>query len=243
MLTGEQLTDEVKEIIGRSEDTVLITDTRVARWLNEAQDRIIEECPGLHSLTFKNTTSIDTTVTLRYAISDITVGDSSDNRVCHIFDVWYLDGNESRHLNFLHIDEFDEEWPDPTHSDIPKTKPSYWTRRGNYIEMTPLCLTAYCDKDLRFDGDYYPRDFTLNDAGASDFSQADADKGLILYAVGEAWAAIGSGEALAKSQLWKKKFSNPEPLPGEDVGWLEKFKARNDILYEWEGNLYGDGLE
>jgi len=236
-MTGEQLVDEVRAIVGRPDDTKLVTDVRVTRWLNEAQRKIVEQVPGLHGTTFTNAESLDTTQVVKYAITDITVGDStSDYEICRVTDVWYLDGNESRKLKFTFIDEFDEIYPDPTHSDVPKDRPERWTRRGGYIELMPMVVTAYCDKDLRFDGDYYAGDFTTNDASASDISGADA--GLIKYAVWQAWEAIGGPQGLIEAPKWKRRWSNPDPLPSESGGWLEGFKAQNDTLHEWDGDLY-----
>ena len=229
-LTGEELTDEIRAIVGRegAADKGSITDTRVTRWLNEAQVEIVEKCPGLHGMSFKNTISLDTTVTLSYSIADITVGDISvEDAVCRIWDVYYLNGNLSVHLDFMMTDEFDEMYPDPTHTDIPHTQPTHWTRRGNTIEMFPLCLTTYCDKDLRFDGDSYAGDFTTNDASSSDIT--GADEGLIMYGVARAWEAIGDQKT---SFVWDKKF---------DI-WLDDFKAQNDDLDEWDGKMFGADL-
>ena len=230
-LTGGELVDEVKAFVGRSnpDDAVLVTDTRITRALNAGQRKIVEKCPGLHSLTFKNTTSLDTTQVLQYAIADITVGDVSvAQTACHIWDVWYLNGNNTIKLIFAHTDEFDLEYPDPTHSDFVPDLPRHWTRRGNYIEIYPLCATAYCDKDLRFDGDFYPEDLTTNTGEESDIS--NADEGLIMYGIAEAWAAIGNPASMLKSQAWHNKFNV----------WLEEFKEQNDTLHEWNGNLYSD---
>lgn len=225
-LTGATLTDEVQALVGRTTNIALIDNTRVTRWQNEGQNLIAEKAPELHCLHFNNTTSLDTTVTLSYSIADITVGDSStDERVCHIFDVWYLDGNESRHLKFTPTDEFDAKYPDPTHTDVAKTRPSIWTRRGNSIEMMPLCLTIYCDKDLRFEGSYYPGEFTTEDASAGDISGADS--ALIAYGVHKAWGAIGEEE---KSAIWRLKFENA----------LQELKDKSEIMHEWSGNLYDD---
>ncbi len=233
-LIGSQLIDEVRAIVGRegSTDSGVITDTRITRYLNEAQEAIVEECVGLHSMSFVNTTSLDTTAQLKYAISDITVGDLSTGgeRIARIWDVYYLDGEDSRHLTWMSTDEFDEKYPDATHSDIATGKPSHWTRRGQYIEIFPLPSSGYYDKDLRFDGDYYAADFTTNDATASDISLAD--EGLIAYAAWKAWGSISGKEATLEEVKWKMTYQE----------WLEGFKAKNDNLHEWDGNLYGNEL-
>ena len=229
-LTGAALTDEIRAIVGRegSADKGVITDTRCTRWLNEGQEKIVDECDGLHCMQFKNTTSLDITATLSYAISDITVGDSTTGeRIARIWDVYYLDGNESVHLEWMGVDEFDEKYPDPTHSDIATSKPTHWTRRANNIEIFPLCSSGYYDNDLRFDGDYYAADFTTNDTTGSDISKAD--DGLIMYGVARAWEAIGDQKA---SIIWDKKF----------YAWLDDYKAQNDNLHEWDGKMFGKEL-
>ena len=227
-LTGENLVDEVQVACGRTGDTVLITDARITRWLNEGQRVIAEKVPGLHELTFKNTTSLDTTVQLSWPLSDVTSGlldDTASNHVAHTFKVTYLDGNETRSLTYQPVDEFDCAYPDPTHTDIPHTQPVIWTRRGNSLEIMPLCLTEYCDKDWRFDFGFYPVDFTTNDSDTSDLN--DADEGLIAYAVWKAFVALGA-ERATDAAVWRTEF----------YGWLEEYKDQNDTMPEWSGNWY-----
>lgn len=226
-LTCAEMIDEVKAATGRENDTALITEARVTRWINEAQRDIASKCTALHALTFKNATSHDTTVTLAYAIGDITAGDYTAQTVNRIWDVYYLDGVESQKLTFLHNDEFDAKWPDPTHSDIETAKPNWWTRRAKNIEIMPVCSTEYCDKDLRFDGDYFPRSFSSDATELSDLSEADDL--IIGYATSKAWHAIGQH---GKAQEYSTAY---------EVG-LDDYKARNDRLCEWDGNLFSDGL-
>jgi len=144
-LTGANLTDEIQAVTGRTTaGEPLVDTTRCARWLNEGQVRIARECVDLECLHFNNSSSLDTTQTLKYAIADITVGDTSTmERVNRVFDVYYLNGLESKKLIWMFPDEFDAAYPDPTHTNVPKDIPTYWTRRGNYIEIFPLCQTAY----------------------------------------------------------------------------------------------------
>jgi hypothetical protein len=234
MLTGAELTDEIQVLVGRPGGTDEIVDnTRCARWINECKRQICEEIPGIEKLKFKNTTSLDTTVTLSYALSEITVGDlSNDDRICHIYDVWYLDGLESRRLKFVHSDEFDAKWPDPTHADMPRNIPIWWTRRGDNIEMYPLCATAYANKDLRFDGDYYDADFTTNDASASDIS--GADNVIIAYGVWKAWMAIGNQIPGASAEAIKAQANYTREL--------DDFRQHEESLTQWDGNMYSDGI-
>lgn len=239
-LSSAEIVDEIQARVGRPNTTDLIDATWLTRRINEAQKLIVEQIPLIPSVTFKNTTSFDTTGTIQYAISDITVGDSSTaNRPCHITDVWYLDGNETRRLVFQPMDKFDAEHPDPTHSDENFEKPAYWTQRGNtYIEMYPYCASTYWDKNLRFDGDYYAADFTTDSTEVSDISRAD--EGLILYGVWRAWAAIGMSNQSVAAEIInaKKAWSNPYPLAGETIGWLESFRDTNDQMLAWNSNFY-----
>ena len=230
-MTGEELTDEIRAITGRpgASGNGVITDARVTRWLNEGQAEIVEQCVGLHGMSFVNTTSLDTTAVLRYAIADITVGDISvEDAVCRVFDVYYLDGNESRHLEFVPTDEFDKQYPDPTHSDIATNIPAIWTRRSQNIEIMPLPDSGFYDKDLRFDGDFYAGDFTTNDTTGSDIT--GADELLIAYGTWKAWGAIGGREATLEELKWKRKW----------IDRLDEFRAQNDDLDEWDGKLFGD---
>ena len=231
-LTGEELADEVQAATGREDDTVLITVSRITRWLNKAQRIIAEKCPDLLATHFVNTTSLDTSTQLKYAIADITVNSTADvsetELACYVTDVYYLDGLNSRKLEYKFPDELDEAYPDPTHSDVAKDRPTLWTRRGNYIEMFPLCLTAYCDKDLRFDGSFYPSDFSADTTELSDLSRAD--EGLIFYATAKAWGAIGNEE---KRIMWDTRWKN----------WLGEYEEQSGTLHEWDGHLYGSVIE
>jgi hypothetical protein len=228
-LTGAQLTDEVQAIVGRGTNQVLITNARVTRWLNEAQKKIAEECPNLDCLHFSNVLSLDTTVTLKYAVNEITVGSevTTANGVCYITDVFYLDGHESRKLEFIHPDEFDEEYPDPTHADIAKSRPDHWTVEadlsGGYVKMMPLCLTEYCDKNLRFEGTFYPGDWDTEDTTESPIK--GCDDAMIAYAVWKAWGAIGETEEEVK---WHAKFN----------GELERIQTQSSRYHQWDGNIF-----
>jgi len=252
-LTCEQMVDAIQARVGRFGDTELIDDTFCTRRLNEAGRKIAKACPGHHNLTFKNTISLDVTQTLSWSLSEVTSGLSDETSiltVCHVFDVWYLYGLESSHLYFTHTDEFDKQYPDPTHPDVVINKPRRWTRRGNNIEIMPLSSCGYCDNagtgdatepGWRFDIGVYPREFTTNDTSASDIS--GADEGLILYGVWKAWEAIGSAEGRTEAIIAKRQWSNPNPLTSEDFGWLERFKHDSDELQQWDGDIYSDYIE
>ncbi len=234
-LTCSQMISEVQTITGAtSTDEPVATTTQITRWINRGQVEIARECPGLMPLVFKNTTSHDITQSLRYSMDDITAGDSTLQSIAHMYDVFYLDGQETEKLRFLPTDEFDGNWPDPTHSDIPTGIPAYWTRRNRSIEIMPLSSCGYCNNDLRFDGDIYPRDFTTNSTYYSDISLG-VESGLVVYAVAEYYKAIGED---ARGELWSKRFSNDNPSDEANIGWLEKFKEANNIMTEWQADLF-----
>lgn len=234
-LTCAQMVDEVQALTGTTDsDEPLATEARITQWINDGQREIVKECPGLESLLFKNTTSHDLTQSLAYSINDITGGDFTTQDIAHVWDVWYLDGAQSRKIDFVPTDEFDLMYPDPTHTDNPISLAKHWTRRGGQVEIMPLSQCAYCDNDLRFDGDFYPRDFTTDSSSYSDISMG-VHKGLIYYAVAEYYSAAGDD---VKGRIWKKKFHNPSGHNEEDIGWLDMFKDANDRMEAWDGNLY-----
>lgn len=227
-LTGENLVDEVQALLGRTGDTELITDARVTRWLNEAQEKIAEECPSLLALQFDVTASHTClTTTNKYAVNEISANDPTEAVACWVHSIYYMDGANSYPIKFLHEDEFDEEYVDLTDTSWPLDRPSHWTRRGQYIELAPLTDSGYSGDGLRFIGNRYCEDFTTNDSDTSDLSRAD--DGLIKYAVAQGWAAIGQEE---RRVLWQGYFDK----------WLDDYKAKNDVIHAWDGNLYGDGL-
>ena len=223
-----ELITEVKAALGRETDTALITDARVLRWLNKAQEDIAEKCTGLLALDFKNTTSVDFTHTLSYPLSDWTsslTDNTTTNRICHIKAAYYAFSAESRRLQYLPLSEFDNQFIDATNVDFSTTEVSLFTRRGNSIEIAPGCNTENADKDFRLDGSLYPPDFTFTDSTA--YSALDnADDLLIAYATFKAWTYIGKKE---DAQGWLSMYN----------GLLEEYIERNNKLDEWDANLYG----
>jgi len=232
-LTCAEMIDEVQALTGTTDGgEPLATEARITVWLNDAQRDIIRKTPGLETLAFKNTTSLDITQSLAYEINDITGVDFTTQDIARIYDVYYLDGNESRKLHYLTTDEFDKLAIDPTHTDRPFGKSKYWTRRGGQVEIIPLSQCAYVDKDLRFDGEFFARDFTTDSSQYTDISRG-AHQGMIYYAVAEYYAASGQD---VKSVVWRKKYSNPSHRQDQD-GWLEGFQDYNNTLQEWDGEL------
>lgn len=235
--TGSDIIDEVRAIVGRDGTSTMgvISDARVALWLNEGIATVAEECPGLQCLDFKCTTNLEfSSGTIKYLLTDVTWADNTNNGIIDVYNVWYLDGASSIKMNYLPIDEFDSVLIDPTNSDVADGQPDRWTRRGNYLEIAPRCSTADEGKFVRVDGMRYPRDFTVNATGEYTrvCEMPNVDKGLTYYAVGKAWEAIGDE---VKGQVNILKFSNPiSPLGG----WLEHYKERYSAMPGWDNNLY-----
>ncbi len=254
-LTGEELVDEVRSLVGRegSNTQGTITDVRVTRWINECQRRIAEECPGLPELEFRNPEIGDSTsaathtlVTdqIDYAISDLTFAggpdynDVTDESVVFIWNVWHVDGANSIKLRFFPTDEFDEFMIDPTSSEVVSDRPSRWTRRGDNIEIAPRPTSTYNGDILRVDGMRTPQEFTTTDTTASELK--NADEGIIYYATGKAWGSIGGLEAKVEADSYMRRFSNPHPTPTQDFGWLERYRDAYSRMEAWDANLFSD---
>ena len=228
--TCTDLISDVKALCGRTSDSVLITDARVLVWLNEAQRDIADNVPGLHELTKKNVTSLECTATLKWSLADLTFDftydNTTDNHCAHTFSVFYKNGLDSEKLTYIPIDEFDECWPDPTHSDVATSKCNVWTRRGEYVEIMPICNTGWHDITWRFDVGIYPRDFTgTSSTDTSDLN--DADDMLKAYSAWHAFAAMGV-EKQNDAIMWKLRYYE----------LLEKFRDKNDTMPEWQGNWF-----
>lgn len=249
-LTCAGLVDEVRALVGRegSDDQGVITDARVTRWINEAQDKIEKKCPGLSELEFRNpaigcaTTAFTHTLatdTANYAISDLTFAggpnynDLTDERALFISNVWHVDGANSLQLIYHPVDEFDEILIDPTSSEVESDRPTRWTRRNNNIEVSPRPSSTYNGDGLRIDGMRSAQDFTTNDTTASEID--DVDEGLIMYGTAKAWGAIGNE---VRAKIWMKKFTNPRPLPNEEYGWLEDFQDSYSRMEAWDANVF-----
>ena len=239
-LTAEGLTDEIRDTIGRggSSDEGVITDVRVARWLNEGQRDIAENCVGLPQLDFKCASGVTlATDTVSYALSDFTnsLADSTDEGIIHVYNVWHLDGANSIKLDYKPQDEFDEMLIDPTSSDHSGNRPTRWTRRFNNIQVAPRPSSDYNGDYIRLDGMRYPEEFTTNDATASELP--NADEGLIMYGIAKAWGAIGGPEGVQSEQMWKKKYTDPHSVTG-DYGFLQEYQDKYSRQESWDLNLF-----
>ncbi len=242
-LSCANLIDEVQAIIGRPGDTELVDTTRATRWLNEAQRIIAERVPALRPLMVDNT-SLTTDQQLSYNLVDLTVGDETavtmaDTTVSvinRIFGIGYVDGANSRQLRYTHIDEWDKT-VDPSSSDFAEGIPFRYTRRANAIEIRPIADTT---KPLRIIGDRWPVDFTTNSSSVSELERAD--EGLIMFAQGKAFKAMGDPQSIARSKIIDKEFSNQNPGPNEEFGWLEEYARRENELHGWDGDLLSDDI-
>lgn len=239
-LSCANLIDEIQALVGRPDDTELVDATRTTRWLNEAQRIIAEKVPALRPLMVDNT-SLSTDQQLSYNLVDLTVGDETavtmaDTTVSvinRIFSIGYVDGANSRWLRYNHIDEWDK-FVDPSSSDFGEGTPIRWTRRANAIELRPI---ADVTKPLRIIGDRWPTDFTTNSSSVSELERAD--EGLIMFTEAKAWRAIGDE---ARHNIRMKQFTNANPGPNEEFGWLEEYGRRENELHSWDGDLYGDDI-
>ena len=224
-LSCEELVDEIQALTGRVGDTKLIDDTFCTRRLNECQVYMVDHCPQLIELEFKNTSSIDFSEDkISYAITDITAGDTTDEAPAHIFRVGYVDGADSIWLDFQPSDEFDSALIDPTSSDHSSSKPTRWTRRGNYIEVAPRPSSSY-ENAMRVDGCRYAMEFTTNDSSASEIP--NCDELLRCWGVSKAFGAMGKEE---KSALWMAKFNDA----------FTDFQDKHGRMEAWDGDTIFD---
>jgi len=234
-LSCEKLVDEIQVEAGRKGDTKLIDDTWCTRRLNEAQVYIVDHCPQIRDFEFKNRSLTFATDCISYDIGDITAADTTDEGVAFIQNVWLIDGANSILLDFQPTDEFDAVLIDSTSSEHSGSKPTRWTRRANNIEVAPRPSSDYNGDYMRVDGVRYAAEFTTNDSSASEIP--DADEGLEYYAVAKAFGAMGDEN---RRRIWWKKFTNPDPLPGEDYGWLQDFQDKHGRMEAWDGNILFD---
>lgn len=206
-----ELITEVQALTGREDDTRLITSSRIVRWLNEAQIEIVQKCIGHIDLEVKDVDAITLVAgTYSYSFSALTP------TVMYPLRAYYMDGARSGEIEYLDTDEFDDEYPDPT--SVTGTIPQCFTRRGSSLELFPVPSSAEAGKYLRLDYTKRPTAFTTSTLTAT-CDMSDADKGLIFYAVAEAFRAIGNKQA--ESDSWRNNF----------LVWLEEYRQEKDGLY------------
>ena len=215
---------EVKEALGRTGDTTVLTDARVNRWLNEAQRIITKECPGLLGLDVSDTTITMVTDTFEYDFP-------TTKEVCHPIALFVIDGTNSYRLKYLPKDEFDIDYLDMSSSDVANGKPECWTQKNYKIHIGPKPSSDYNTKSLRFDYTAYPDDIATDDT--SDLT--DADEGLLMYAEYKGWKFLKLDQRAAVKYM---ELFGPNYENGDLGGWLGQYKRHNDLMLAWDGNLY-----
>lgn len=215
-MTLSELITEVQALTGRENDTVLITQARVIRFLNEAQADISKNCLGHLDLETKDSDAITMVAgTYEYSFASLTPA------VLYPLRLFYMDGAASQQLEYLDTDEFDEDFPNP--ASLASGIPTEWTRRGSTIEIYPVPTASEAGKYIRLDYTKKPTPFAVASLSAS-CSMLDADQGLLYYAISEAFAAIGSKDA--DSVSFKQRY----------LAWIEDYRKDKDGLYMAEGN-------
>ena len=234
----DEIVTEVQTLTGRGDgDSVLVTSTRILRWANEAQREIAEKCPGLLALdyTVDGTKAVTCqTSTISYDLADWSspwgtsdVDATTANRICHIYGLYFQDGEDSYRIDFMPVDRFDAHVIDPSHTDYASDKPQFWTRLHNTVLIYPICDSTYTDKPLKLRGSLYPRDFSASGSSCESVLEW-ADEGIIDWCVMRAYEAIGGEQGRASKLEWRANFEE----------WLAKYRSRNDLMHEWAATLY-----
>jgi len=223
-LTYTEMITEVQALTGRENDTVLITSARVLRWLNEGQLEIALECTGHLDLETKHATALTLVAsTYSYSFSAITP------TVLHLLTAFYMDGTGSKELLYRDTEDFDRDHPIPS---LQTGIPNQYTRRGSTIEIYPAPSSAEAGKYIRLDYTKRPTDMSI----AQTTSQlVDSDKGLIYYAVAEAFRAIG-GDKVAEANLYRDTVNKT----GWFYDWLYDYKLQKDGRYHSAANRLFD---
>jgi len=229
-LTGEELVDEVRALTGRDDDTVLCTTARILRFLNTAQEKITKACPGLPCRYVEDISGWQcVTTSNQFSLASLADGSWVP---AHVHEVWYRNGSQGHQMDFMPKDEFDENYPDPTDTDdYSPGKPVRWTIKGQAMHVAPFPSSDYKAAALgeatghfRVVYTAFPMDLS-NNSTVSDLSQAD--EGLIMYAVAEAWGAIGKED---KRAVWKQKYQN----------WLAEYFDDYATMSAWDNNILTD---
>jgi len=209
-LTLSELITEVQALTGREDDAELITQARVVRFLNMAQDEIVKTCFGHIDLETKDADAITlATETYSYSFASLTP------EVFHLLDVFYMDGSMSKKLHYRDTEDFDEDHPDPT---LFSGIPTEWTRRGATIEIYPIPSESEDGKYLRVDYTKVPTAFSTSSLTAT-CNMAMADQGLVYFAVSEAFKSIGGHPQ--ESADYRNDFYT----------WLEEYRRLKDGRY------------
>jgi hypothetical protein len=215
-MTLAELIAEVQALTGRENDTVLITSARIIRWLNEAQIDIARICSGHINLETSDPDAITLVAdTFSYSIAAL------NPSLLHLLKAYYMDGSQSRELSYTDTDTFDTAYPDI--ASLAGAIPQEYTRRGNTIEVFPKPTSSEAGKYIRLDYTKRPTAFSTGSLSAT-CELADADQGLIYYAVSEAYKAMGNKQDMALV------YRNPQGTGHYDI-WLSDYRKNYDGLY------------
>jgi len=210
MILSELIT-EVQALTGREDDTVLINQARVTRFLNEAQNDIVRNCLGHLDLETKNATAIAMIAdTYSYDLTSLSP------TVLYPLRAFYMDGSASQVLEYIDTEVFDNVHPSP--DDEADGIPVEWTRRAATVEVYPVPTAAEAAKYIRMDYTKKPTAFAVASLTA-ECDMSDADQGLLYYAISEAFIAIGNKDQ--ESASFKQKY----------LSWLEDYRQQKDGLY------------
>lgn len=154
---------EVKSYLGKVDDTILVTTTRVQRWVNDAQRKIVRGYPGLRDVDTldKHTWKCQAGV-FEYDLADF----DTVKKVAHLLSIRYVD---IANKDYQYIRPYDgglEKWERdyPYPPDAGTGKPERYQLRGNKIEFV---LTPGDNEDnnpLWVQYSYLPDDMTGTDA-------------------------------------------------------------------------------
>lgn len=221
--TGSQLISRVKQLIGRSgnfSSTTLDLDNIILDSLNDAQVHIVRKAPHLIDLQVKDITTLAAvTDEYEYGLSTF------DPAIAHLSQVWILNGTDSKRLRYKHKDEFDRKYPDV--SDIASAMPDYYTRRGNKIEFNCPVSSSYNGYAIRVDYCKWAAEFAdTSSAETSDL--INADRGLILFAWGDALRVLAKGntnilriadEKIILFNAWLDDYADYHDMQTEEITW------------------------
>lgn len=205
------LIEEIQALTGRTDDTALITAARCVRWLNEAQLKIVNVCKGHLDLEVKDVDAI-TLVDGTYSYSIA----SFDPTLYYVLRAFYMDGSNSRQLDWLDTDTFDNEYPSPT--DLSDGIPIEFTKRINSLEVYPVPTSAEAGKYLRVDYTKRPTAFSVSDLTAA-CDMEDATEGLVYFGVSKAFKSIGN------------KKTESDDYYNYFLDWLDTYRMKKDGLY------------
>lgn len=194
------LVTEIQALTGRVADTEIVTTARCVRWLNEAQFDAAKYCRGHVDLEYKHPTAITlATDTYSYSLASLSPA------LLHFLRAHYLDGDNSRELEYVATEDFDKDYPSP--ADLLTGIPTEVTKRGNTIEVYPVPTSAEAGKYVRLDYIKRPTVFAVGSLSAL-CDMSDADELLIDFAVSKAFKAIGGADAMAQSNLYFQYYLN-----------------------------------